>query len=648
MTTPVGLLRLGSIKSYDSTRGTISVSLDLSSQLVLSQSDKLRTVQVPFSFYSNDGMFIGGYPTPGTPVVVGQGEGGKWYFVSFYMNNSQKLPKIAEGSLLIQASNSSKISLTAESLLLGSNNYNLTVNTSKKTSSFNIDSSLKFTQASLSVDGLIKRDIHPQYDTPDSEKLKSINFDKDLYSIGLDPKFATSISFETGVKNPTFAEKREIVYEFMREADIYDDLTEASLYNGVSVDKSKYTSPNRRESRADTLSLSLVAPNFLMETIKGTVVDIFGNILDINRAPIRIGVGDLSLKPSEKNNSNQDTFLKIKAMERNSVAVHFELNARKDLSSGKLPDVFSRANYARSRSRFSFDVNKEGLFKLNVPSSSETGSIPLAVRYENYSTFSSEDNNNPNQLIFREDNIDLFMDSFAYLGGTISIKDGSNDITPIDRLLGSDTHIKHGTVYHDILNTCSGFQSYDLLNNQYNPKALDLSTIPIYSKLVSDTIYVSGDNKNAGGRSGSINLDGSLELNIGANTVDKQSLWLDFQGGIVGNIGRDKNSVSAGLQMDGDFLIEIGGTDTGTLNDDRFQSLGSFRGGAFDIRVRNQGSQYTIIRIDNSGVTIISPSRITMSSNKEISIKSSSDIFINGEDVYIQDRLVDRRKSVSI
>ena len=45
-----------------------------------------------------------------------------------------------------------------------------------------------------------------------------------------------------------------------------------------------------------------------METIKGTVVDIFGNILDINRAPIRIGVGDLSLKPSEKNNSNQSHF----------------------------------------------------------------------------------------------------------------------------------------------------------------------------------------------------------------------------------------------------------------------------------------------------------------------------------------------------
>ena len=140
--------------------------------------------------------------------------------------------------------------------------------------------------------------------------------------------------------------------------------------------------PNRRKSRADTLSLSLVAPNYLMESIKGTVVDIFGNILDYNRVPIPVGQGANTLRP---NNSPDKAaaFTSIKALERNSFAYHFEINARKNLTvqpNTSIIDALSinadNYNAKLLRSRFSLDVNKEGQFKFNVPSSSETGSIP--------------------------------------------------------------------------------------------------------------------------------------------------------------------------------------------------------------------------------------------------------------------------------
>jgi hypothetical protein len=59
-------------------------------------------------------------------------------------------------------------------------------------------------------------------------------------------------------------------------------------------------------------------------------------------------------------------------------------------------------------------------------------------------------------------------------------------------------------------------------------------------------------------RSGQVNLDGSLELNIGANTIDRQSLWLDTAGGIVGNVGRDLNNNSLILGMDGNAFVQVG------------------------------------------------------------------------------------------
>jgi hypothetical protein len=647
----LGLLRIAVIQSYNPNRGEISVKLTLGGKLTQLSSVQ-KDIKVPFNFFSNDGLFIGGYPTPGTPIVIGQGEGGTWHFVSYYFNreirqSAQGLSStnlnainIDPGTLFLRASKNTQLTLSKNDIVVGNSANNLTINTNLNILNFNFDSNFSFSQASRNIDGVVKRDISPLKDASNYSKLDSLSYENNLKSIGMDPKLKAVASEYFNSKNPPFTEKRELIYEFAFDSNINDDITESQLYSGTKQAPPQYNRPNRRLSKTDTLSLSLVSPNYLMETVKGTVVDIFGNILDINRARIPIGVDTLSLKNDQSNTNKSDIFLKIKEAERNSIAYHFELNARKNLINGKLPDVNSRSEYSKSRSRFSFDINKEGLFKLNVPASSSFGTVPLLVRYENYSTYGTEDNGNPNKFFIRDDRLDLFLDSFAYGGGTISVVNSDGYGTPIDRILNN--HIKHGTVYHDILRTCSSFQTANTVNSQYNTTGLNFSNIPEYNSMVSNIIDMSSIEKNAGGRSASVNFDGSLELNVGANTVDKQSLWLDFQGGIVGNIGRDKQNLSAALSTTGDVLIEIGSTDVDVEDaDSRFSSpTAQYSGRSFDIRVRNSGLQYTILRIDDSGLTVISPTRITLSSNKQISIKSSSDVNISGERVIIQGRTV--------
>lgn len=644
---PVGLLRLGKIESYDLALGTAQVSLSHTNETV--GKSQVITIPIPNSFFSSDGIFAGSLAKKNTPIIVGKGEDG-WYFVSFLINNPTKVPTdLSEGTYLLQSNNSTKISLDIKgNINLGSTNNKLHVDTKRNLISSSFNNKFNFTEATREVNGIVKRDIKPNSKFPTSLKLTSDEYDQYLYPISLDPSASSSSSFGSSVKNPPFVEKRELVYEFANTYGVKDDLSESQLYQKSGLGKSDYNLPDRRLSRSDTLSLSLVAPNYLMETIKGTVVDIFGNILDINRFPIPIGSKDLTLREDESGQIKEDAFNKIKAAQRKSLAFHFELNAKKDLAGKngqiKLPDITSKDDYARNRSRFFVDIDKEGLFKINVPASSETGNIPLLTRYENYSTFGSEDNGNPNKLIFTDENRDIFHDSFAV--GDIQVKDGNAVATPKDRI--DDDHIKHGTAYHSISNSLSTFKAgiaEQFLGFEYNEQ-VGLTSLPTYEKIVSDTIYTSGSEANAGGRSGAINLDGSLELSVGANSVDRQSLWLDTQGGIVANIGRDKQHISAAFSLDGDLLVQIGGE--GLSNDSRFSKVNNaYRQGVLDIRVLNEGFTVSIIRVDKDGITVATPGTLKLK-GRDVNISAEGDVVIDADNVSINERLVAKFPATSI
>lgn len=650
----VGLLRRGWIDHYDVETGTLFVKLN---NAPITSNNPSLPVPAPHAMFYNNGIFIGTLPVAGTPIVVGQGSGGQYYFVSFLAENLPLIPNLNLGELLLRANDNTKISAnTKNEILIGSDNSRVHIDTNLNYISSNFNNEYNFTQSKRKIDGIIKRDLTLNTNYDQTSKLDIDSYDSKFFTIAMDPSSSPTSVITGSNKNPPFVEQREIVYEFQYASDITDDLNESILYSATGSKNQTYSFPDRRISRADTLSLTLAAPNYLIETVKGTVVDIFGNILDLNRNPLPIGQGQNTLR-QEKSSDRVKSFLKIKELERKSIAYHFEINARKDLSGNNgqlaLPDINSNADHARGRSRFFIDIDKEGQFKINVPASSEVGNIPLLTRYENYSTFGPEDNGNPNKLIFRDDNLDIFQDSFAapeatpsttgfsydVNKGSIKIKDGDVDASPIDRI--TSAHIKHGTAYHDILQTCYIHQNNSFIDYQtgtVDPVTVDISQIPKLIDLVSTTILVSGENANGGGRSGSINFDGSIDLNIGANTVDRQSLWLDTAGGIVANIGRDKNMRSAAVNLNGDVYMQVGGF--GVTGDLRFakQFNGSY-GAVLDLRVLNAGGMAHMIRCDNTGITIMTPGNLAIHSVGDMRLTSDHNISIECETLILQERM---------
>ena len=660
---PVGLLKRGTIVGYDPLTGTLKVNLN-TAQAVKGQTPITVDVPAPHSLFYNNGLCVSTVPATKTPVVVGQGSGNQYYFVSYLAENLDVVPELFPGELLIQANNDTKITLDLNNdIYIGADDTRIHINTGSKNSpktniiTMNFENENHFTQAYREVGGLIKRDLRFNTNYDQDSKLESDLYDPIFKLIGLDPKNTANDLITGSTKNPPMVEHREMVYEFQYLSQVTDDLTESLQYGSSNQPTNDYTFPNRRTSRADTLSLSLVEPNYLMESVKGTVVDIFGNILDLNRNPLPIGQNANSLR-SQQGADKQKAYQSIRALDRKSLAFHWEINARKDLSNSTNTldglDINSNSDNSRLRSRFHFDIDKEGQFKMNVPASSETGNVPLLVRYENYSTFGPEDNGNPNKLVYRDDNLDIFLDSFAAPlatptndgfdfatnRGSIKIMDDSAAGTPLDRITGS--HIMHGTAHHDILNTCYAHQNTDVLNfstgAQVTP-TVDLSTIAPLTNVVSDTIYTGGPKSNAGGRSGVINTDGSLEFSIGANTVDRQSLWADLAGGAVVNIGRDFKNMSMALSMNGDTFIQIGGI--GVTGDTRFaKNFNGALGAVFDLRVITAGGYAHMFRCDSNGVTIMSPGNVAIQAGSNLKLGADANIDIDAETVTIQGRMV--------
>lgn len=654
----IGLFETGAITGYDSSNNTLKVRLN-SSTAIRGQVSSID-VPCPHSLFYNNGLFIGTVPVPGTPIVVGQGSGGQYYFVSFLIENLPMLPTIEMGKILISANDQTAISVGLNnSINIGSAMHKLHINTSEKYITSVFDTSHTFTQGTRKIEGTIKRDLRVNTNFDSNSKLEDDEYNNKYFTIGLDPSASPNAIVTGSIKNPPFVEQREIIYEFQNDSEVKDELSESLLYGNVKPPVNSFVFPNRRKSRADTLSLTLGSPNYLIESIKGTVVDIFGNILDINRVPLPVGQDQYTIRVPISTDKTS-SYLKIRELQRKSIAFHFELNARKDLSTHngklKLPDINSNEDYARNRSRLFVDIDKEGLIKFNVPASSEKGNIPLLSRYENYSTIGSEDNNNIDKLVFRDDNLDILHDSFAapkfdINSGNISSERGSINIdsngaigTPIDRI--TNTHIKHGTAYHDITATCYAHQRSDFLkyvadddNLVFSRKAIN--KIPLLNQVVSDTIVVSGDNANAGGRSISANFDGSAEFSIGANTIDRQSLWLDLAGGSIINFGRDKQNTSAALSMNGNVFWQIGGI--GVSGDSRFEKYNNGHIGAvLDIRVFNSGLRVTMIRIDDEGIKIMSPGNVAIHSGQNLRLTADGDIGIECENLTLQNRLVDK------
>lgn len=635
----LGLVLEGTVESVDLKTGIVEVSVNMMRAGAFKTTYKTSLFA---SWSGPQGEFSGGIPQRGASVKIEQGQGGVWYISGYSLshgvisNANSNYPSMMSdfkpGRHVTQVRGGVRQYIDPfEGIVSGSASQYTHEDPISGIKSQSFDSFFTFSDSHYNIVGPVKR-----LAKSDHIDLKSHEYSARLTEIGLDPKTRAGTSY---TRNPSFVESRNIVYEYRSSDLIYDDITEQKIYDGELPSINKNINLFRSNSRADALSLSLVDPNRLIEEISGTVVDIFGNPLDLNRAVIKSGTGNLSLRNNEQELSK--TYRELRAETRKTIAYHFEINSRKDT----LPDINNIGgyinnsdDYSRNRSRFSIDIDKEGQFKVNVPASSETGNIGLLTRSENYSVISAAADNEDNdpRLFYRNvDNTDVFLDSFGT--GSVFLS-GSTDgeqkglAAPIDRLTGEP--IKLGTAYHDILKSAELHDiPGDILPIPTYPES-KINLIPKIGGIVSDNIIVSGDKANAGGRSGTISLDGHLSMSIGANTIDRQSLWLDCAGGIVANIGRDKKGISCATKFDGDILITVGGK--GIDGDSRFENENNdYRDGAIDIRVATS-NQMHVIRIDNSGVRVFTPGEIDIVSDGHMRLGSRrGNLYLNGEGIYM-------------
>jgi hypothetical protein len=444
-------------------------------------------------------------------------------------------------------------------------------------------------------------------------------------------------------------------------------------------------SENRSERRSSALSLSLTNPNELIEGISGTVVDMFGNLIDINRNILDVPEGNSHV------DLLQDTFEQV----RHTMAYHMEINTRKgwrfddspnvELYTDPLQTIWSSVNNARDRSRWFIDVDKEGLTKINIPATSETGSVPLITRYETSSVLkvdsngSLEDSTNTRTIedtkkVFRnEGNRDIFVEQVGpggidIVGNSLENRLSGYDSSWVENDSGEDVTsvkmgsiIQAGTAFHNITKTAS-----TLLKKDINKDASDIlenlsvtADLPAISTQVDPRLPINSSQPNAGGRSVHMNLDGSLEMSVGANTVDRASLTLDTAGALIARLGRDRSGRSAIVQTDGSIAVEVGGFDFvgESFNDqvdtrfvgrnqtrENILTLDSnqFRAGKVVIRVRRANESEdgpdtddNLVIIDSTGVTVQSAGKFNLISKMDMTLQSDSRIILEAPKVQV-------------
>ncbi len=583
-----------------------------------------------------------------------------------------------------------------------------------------------FSQAGFEACGIIRRDIRPNEESIDASILDPM-FDLEaeqlLEEVGRDPRkdvtrstrksFFEDTAAAAVFRNPPFVERRQVMYEFGAAWGVGTRQEEESLMEDGEL--SVRIPSDRRQRRSNVLSLSLLAPNELLEAVDGTLVDVFGNLLDLNR----------SIIPPPTGNDISSMMESVLENARHTMVIHREINARKGWTytgSGipdlvEIPDASKSSDNARTRGRWFVDVDKEGLTKINIPASSETGNVPCLVRYETSSAVKVENgtaeaegrSEKEAKRLFRNDleagqqRQDIFLDQFGPGGISIthvaSRGNQSTDLTPDNRLGGEDTSfvdgeqlvlpakVEAGTAFHAIVHTAAKLlevsmnrASYDTVNKDAEPPEADGTAVNdevIQSFLASVGEDVRRDEAgrptnypNAGGRSLHANLDGNVELSIGANTVDRLSWIMDTAGGIVAHIGRDRYGRSAIVQMDGSLAMEIGGYDfvgsSISAVDQRFsdrsetlkKDVNIFRSGKVVLRVRRANAAGTgpdtdkdnldqVIIIDENGVSIQATGQLSLKSTMDMVLQSGGQIVLDAKAIVMykddQQRIVLRQ-----
>lgn len=641
--------------------------------------EKLVRCPIPYPYAGRGGGFLAGIE-PDTIVLLANSSEEKWYVVGFIPDvifygtsvegegdinfDESPYPELEPGELVVKGKAGQKIELLNDGRLgidagIGSSASDIELVPASQGMFVRVNNIYQFTEAGRRVEGIIRRDLNlkekPE-DTTSTDFLASSSYDTILSEIGRSPldevQYRTTTLAKSVIRNPALIEKKDITYEFADSFDVR--YFESELKAMASTDPRNITNnildlqadPSSRENRrTDTLNLHNRNYNHLIEKVQGTLVDIYGNVLDINRNIIHVPEVEII---DTSGSGNQDGLKKLYKHLRRSVKYHFEINSRKQEDINGFTAA-SANNNSIAHSKWSVDVDGEGLTKINIPASSETGNIPVLGRYIN-----SQDPANPNNGAFKDkDRKDVWLSQFGakkiennaptqefagqrisnttYVPGTIGDKEKRDG----GQQNAEKQVVTVGTAYHDLFNIANLIFTNGKLKSP-DPTKSTVSVPPMAStinnKIFNETdVIPAGQEPNAGGRSIQMNLDGSMEMSVGADTIDRKSMVVDTAGGVISHFGRDRNGRSHIHQTDGDIIIQVGGK--GISTDSRFTSETDKedRPGRIEIHLNRPGATPQKVIIDEEGITFDIKGNGVIATTGDLILSAGGKLLLNAE-----------------
>jgi len=284
-------------------------------------------------------------------------------------------PNVKEGDLYLRGDRGAEISLlgTGDISIKGVNGGGTYIKKiDGRTSMLNTSSDIiQYSSAGRVVSGPVRRmsgairNLYPSPDISEIPLFADPDYAKNAKSKGF---FLSEIpmkrSYRSRKRNPEISEYRMVINEFSSDSMFtgFDD--EAQRVDGSIGMYDNSETFRRNREQGNTLHL---AEHELIEVIGGNLVDINGNVLDINYRPLSYSDGNRV--PRSDIDINYD---RARRISRRGVGYHFQLSTNTKSS-----------DLSESKSNFVFDLDKEGLLKINIPSSSDTGNIPF-VSNANY------------------------------------------------------------------------------------------------------------------------------------------------------------------------------------------------------------------------------------------------------------------------
>jgi hypothetical protein len=522
-----------------------------------------------------------------------------------------------------------------------------------------------------SVSGVVRREAVAQLSLRSGDRLASPDFDDFLDQVGRDPTLSIVKLTEegSGRRNPPFVEQRNVVYEFSRDFAATEPAKEKQLYAGTSPPASfSDIKTERQGSRTDAFGLGPLQYNLLSESLIGTAVDIYGNILDLNRNIIPV-------QEMQPNNETDRVEAQYRALRR-SLKLHMELNSRKEaesVSKDSTTGPFTTSpEIIADHSRWSVDVDGEGQTKINIPASSSTGNIPVHARYLTSSYLvesnddlsptdyairnsgsTSNDRNQETELGPKRDILHLNYSSVSQENGIPIQGSYAPESLNVRRGTSGQRDFRWTMPYHDPgfrdilgLPTTIGVSSRWYLDG-YASRSPRVTYRDIFESDVLSTTSLSntGSSANAGGRSLNINADGSLELSVGLDQADGKSIVLDTAGSLIGRLGKDRLNNSVMLAGDGNATLVFGASSKATDNSKTQPSN-------FKIFVHSDSGPASIEVINGNIYIRSAPEKnLVFEAAKNVIINAGDTVLINGERMglfgkYSADGKVVQRKRV--